>query len=188
MKDIAEHYPSLHINNLAKAGPLIGVTWRTDRKRDWGGGRFEVSQTGVSGYFADEDEISRTVDLRVSTTKNAFDFDRLWFNCDDCRRRAGVLFWKNERWKCRRCHNLTYLSQYRTPDDRKADEYFRLTAEVERGRPAYVRLKTWRTTLARLEALHADLNGRTLLPTRANLDQSRITASYVRLRYAGVGQ
>jgi hypothetical protein len=44
------------------------------------------------------------------TTPN-FGGKRAWFSCPQCRKRVAVLFRVDRRFRCRKCHNLSYKTQ-----------------------------------------------------------------------------
>jgi hypothetical protein len=49
--------------------------------------------------------------LSLTTSKTRFDGERIWFQCPLCKKRAGVLYGKEETFGCRKCLSLVYKGQ-----------------------------------------------------------------------------
>jgi ribosomal protein L37AE/L43A len=70
---------------------------------------------------------------------------RSWFLCPDCGKRRVKVYLFRERWACRECHGLVYLSQWRHTEQRLQKEYEELWEEVKDGKPKWQHRRThWR--------------------------------------------
>ncbi len=64
--------------------------------------------------YGDEDWTSTEEDIRFAWTDTAFGGRRRWFVCPSCWRNCRILY-GGTYFRCRRCHRLTYESQYEAP-------------------------------------------------------------------------
>ena len=56
--------------------------------------------------------------IRLLWTKPNFGGKRAWFKCPACRRRASVVYGREQQWACQRCWNGNYPSQKESRYDR----------------------------------------------------------------------
>jgi hypothetical protein len=96
-------------------------------------------------------------------TQTCFSGRRRWFACPACGRACRVLF--GVPFRCRRCHGLTYRSQYQSAGGRAANRMLTLRTRLGGSghfldpfptRPRHMHRKTY----ARLRALNSKLAGR----------------------------
>lgn len=111
----AEHCRRLCIDRIAGAGLLApgyqGWQW-TDNET----GRTLASiciqggteRIGLS-FSVNGKSVSQTV--HIDRTSCHFGKNRPWFKCPQCLDRVGLLYFKHERFACRKCHELVYASQ-----------------------------------------------------------------------------
>ena len=54
----------------------------------------------------------------TQTTSCTLGGHRYWFTCPHCDRRVAILYWVNEEFACRHCHDLAYACQKEGAGDR----------------------------------------------------------------------
>jgi hypothetical protein len=87
---------------------LNGRTLRTS----WDNGKKSIGIKTLTDhiilfYYADEEPIKEYVD--IESTKVGFG-ERLWFCCPECDRKTAKLYIVGKYFRCRECHQLTYLT------------------------------------------------------------------------------
>jgi hypothetical protein len=71
---------------------------------------YEVVEGGQA-IIIDHGQPGRPVTERIAIARRALRYGaRLFWLCPGCSRRAGILYRQRQRWRCRRCHGLTYRS------------------------------------------------------------------------------
>ncbi len=106
-------------------------------------------------------EVDEFVPFRWTSTR--FGGQRRWFQCLSCARRCRILY-GGSRYRCRRCHGLTYQSQCEPTYQRAIDQADKLRKRVggERGaldeepfppKPKGMHWKTYRRLEERYDAL-----------------------------------
>lgn len=184
MKRIAEHFPSLSIPDLAKRAPHVGVSWTKEGEGTLGGGRVEFHDDFVQISYELEEDWRKTADVDICTIPGIRGV-RMRFKCPRCGENAGVIYYVEMIWACRRCHDLSYLSQYQTKDAKLRSEYYQIKLLTERGRPARMRTSTWAELWRRRSELELQLRHAPPQPTRNDLDQEPVRTAYVRLGQEG---
>lgn len=87
-------------------GGSLTYSWGTDKKQQ-SISILTLSDHLVLVYYANKEKISSTI--YIDSTSVGYG-KRLWFNCPDCDNRTARLYLVGKYFKCRKCHNLTYLS------------------------------------------------------------------------------
>lgn len=91
--------------------------------------------------------------ISIVTTKCYYGGTREWFECPKCHKRAGILYLDNDNFSCRKCLNLTYISQkmnYRTLSPfivhlKKAESApFSKNWQEYKGKPTKRALRFWK--------------------------------------------
>ncbi|MGM9403682.1 hypothetical protein ACS0VU_15095 [Aliiroseovarius sp. KMU-71] len=70
--------------------------------------------------------------VALTVTPCHFGGSRIWFVCPDCRRRCGVLY-VGQSIACRKCHDLTYASQYEAPRERMRRQLLNIRKVIGAG-------------------------------------------------------
>ena len=68
--------------------------------------------------------------VHYAWTKTSFGGERQWFRCPRCARLCRVLF-GGARFRCRRCHGLSYSSQAETRADRATRGMFKIIKRLD---------------------------------------------------------
>lgn len=84
---------------------------------------YQVQRYDEEAWTKMEEEIPFT------WTGAGFNGRRRWFRCLTCRRRCRILY-GGERFRCRRCHRLTYQSQYDAPHERAVSRTQRVRVKL----------------------------------------------------------
>lgn len=80
-------------------------------------GAGELADQVVLAYtMGDRGEVAERVSLE--RTASRVGTWRAWFKCPGCDKRAALLYLRRGRFRCRRCHGLTYRTQRETERDR----------------------------------------------------------------------
>ncbi len=96
-------------------------------KRDAGGGVLSWHRRGQViasvRYASEECGLSLFYDqcaerIAFAWTRCHLGSERIWFRCPGCATRVAILYHRAGRFRCRRCHGLTYLSQRKRPPER----------------------------------------------------------------------
>ncbi len=106
----------LDIRDFLRAGMLPGPwlgswQWRDPRsKRLIAEIRVRATANSVQlSYRCGRADIHELVALTKTTC--TFGGHRYWFKCQGCNRRVAILLLRGQHFRCRRCHDLRYLSQ-----------------------------------------------------------------------------
>lgn len=116
-KTLAENCLSIDINemnrqSLLKPGLCYTWHWYNDRGNlagilvDSHSGKLDITYTATRGALSDQ--INDTIWLSYTTCTFG---RRPWFVCPGCGRRSGRLYLKNNLFRCRHCHSLSYQTQ-----------------------------------------------------------------------------
>jgi len=109
----------LDVRELAREGvlPAVGSTFTLSwsaRGRDRGSLGIEVGDGCLALWYEvtpQRGEPYQVADLlRLAYTAPNYGGQRPWFLCPKCRRRRAILYLSRGRFRCRRCHGLTYAS------------------------------------------------------------------------------
>lgn len=110
----AEHCLRLDVRTLAQRNCLGGsYTWRwtnTDTGETAGSIGITASEHGLR---LDYNSAGKPVCERIDLERTACNYGgtRPWFRCPQCHVRAGVLFLRSGRFRCRGCSEVAYSSQ-----------------------------------------------------------------------------
>ena len=97
-----------------------------------------------------------------------FGWERMW-RCGVCGRRVRYLYWRNERWACRKCQDLRYEVCYR-PLVRYRNRLERLLRRLDGGkRPKWMHAATYLRLRNDIARTYADLEFHTLTKPLAAL-------------------
>lgn len=135
----------------------------------------ECKFTAAAGILAFEHTY-----IDVSRSNNGATKPRYRFVCPECRKLRSQLYMNVGEWKCRTCHGLLYISQYKADGELDYEVYDRLMVESRRQRRPYERQAVFQRKVAAAKAKLAKLG---------NVERSRsysiqrppsITTSYFR--------
>ena len=107
-KYTVDDYFSLSIFWLNRNGLLKNITNQV-RWRNGFGNIIEFLISSYSDHIFLSNESLETKIL-LEKTKCYFGGFRSWFLCPFCNKRVAKLYFKNEEFACRNCHQLTYTS------------------------------------------------------------------------------
>jgi hypothetical protein len=93
---------------------LLGVL---ERRTRW---EYEVIDQGRAILFHHGTHAAPATERIAVARRNLTYGARLFWLCPGCSRRAGILYRQRQRWRCRRCHGLTYRSSQES-DQRVTD-------------------------------------------------------------------
>ena len=164
--------PALDVRRLARSGylePGVGgvLSWHR---------RGQV--IAVVKYLAEDSCLSLSYDQPVAgcgyeqgTERVAFAWTRchlggkrVWFRCPGCGERRAILYHRAGRFRCRRCHGLSYSSQRESQPDRALRRARNIRVRLGGAadptapfpnRPKYMRQQNYDRVRARAEKLEA---------------------------------
>jgi len=91
---------------------------------------------------SDEELTQRTQSISISRTPCNFGGTREWFECPTCPRRCAVVYFRSDRFACRRCQHVAYTSQSGGPLDRLINKVRKAKARVVWPKPKGMRWET----------------------------------------------
>ena len=112
-------------------GPTCGGQFAIDVRYLARGGYLRPGTGGVLSWCRNGQVVARVeyladdAGLKLSAEWVAFVWTpcylggrRTWLCCPGCGARVAILYFRARRFRCRRCHGLTYVSQRESPPDR----------------------------------------------------------------------
>jgi hypothetical protein len=93
--------------------------------------------------------------VHITTTPCRYGGTRKWFACPCCERRVEVLYFRQGRFACRYCQQVSYASQSKCRIGRITSRLQSFEARVERGKPKGMRWRTYEGICERIGALDA---------------------------------
>jgi hypothetical protein len=122
----------LRAHNMLTPGKSSSLSW-SRRGEPSGRINVEAQKDGLRLIYRTRQvgEEWRDVDETIpyAYTRTAFDGRRAWFVCPSCRRRCSVLYGFS-RFRCRKCHRLTYASQYEAEWERSRTKSERIRRKL----------------------------------------------------------
>lgn len=167
-----ESYLSIDLAWMRKQGHLApsacgAVTWNSNGRQS-SAICFQTGKQGLRLLYSirQGDEPWSQVDDRIPfvTTPTRFGGQRVWFCCPGCQRRCRVIY-GGTRFRCRKCHELRYNSQYEPSYQRQLDMADKLRKRVggDNGafdgepfppKPRWIRWSTYRRLQAKYDLLN----------------------------------
>ena len=135
-------------------------------------GNWKVLDVRESKYFLIKgkleylgNKINSYLDVKVPLTSLQCNFggQRYWFECLNCNRRIGKLYYLNGKLACRHCHNLTYISK-------------------QIGKSKIYKIYRWKKTRCKIERLKEQIKRRQYAKkeTKKSLKLDRLYYSYAK--------
>ena len=165
-----DEVPSIDLDAALRTGTpnAINILWeadRTGRISQIGEGWLSIANNGptdlghIECTFSNEVAIAadKHAYIGVSKTKNGATKTRARFVCPECKGLVSHLYMNLSAWKCRKCHGLLYLSQYKADVVTDYEVYDRLMVESRRQRRPYERQAVFQRKAAAAKAKLAKL-------------------------------
>lgn len=144
-RDTTEGLLRLDVRELARAGQLRPGTWSrlwwTRNGKSAGDINLEAEKDALILTYRIKrlpDRDWQPIRERVSLTSSPCHYggSRPWFFCPGCGRRRAVLYSEDGRFRCVKCHDLTYSSTREEPWNRASRRADKLRQKVSAG-PGY---------------------------------------------------
>ncbi len=104
-------------NNVLIAGDIRTVTWHRNLKQMISR-QIRAKDNGIVVANGNQ-----TQWIRLTKTPCQLGGNRDWFLCPSCDKRMAILYYRANRFACRRCQQISYQSQALSPDDRLAQQF-----------------------------------------------------------------
>jgi hypothetical protein len=91
----------------SQAGALGALLGALERRTRW---EYEVIDQGRAILIHHGTHAAPATERIAVARRNLTYGARLYWLCPGCSRRAAILYRQRQRWRCRRCHGLTYRS------------------------------------------------------------------------------
>lgn len=122
---------------------VVGLRWSDQDEHVIGQGSGLDLGTNLQLTYQFENRPMRYITIPIIKTATGVTQQRRRIICSGCDAPVGILFYKPDLWRCRRCHDLVYASQQRDPVSRVAGQYDRLMVTAHRARREGEHRKTY---------------------------------------------